>query len=112
MSSYLSRWERLLCDPDDARVWKALDWKGQFSDNITNNDSPSDEEFKQFYEAYLNKYCKESHENDMADCINVTVLDDIISPDEVTSQIVKMKANKSCGPDGIPPGVYKMLTPS
>ena len=23
-----------------------------------------------------------------------------------------MKANKSCGPDGIPPGVYKLLTPS
>ncbi|CAL4237608.1 unnamed protein product, partial [Meganyctiphanes norvegica] len=27
MSSYLDRWERLMRDPDDARVWKALDWK-------------------------------------------------------------------------------------
>ena len=44
--------------------------------------------------------------------VNVTipVLDSPISPDEVASQINKMKADKSCGPDGIAPGVFKLLS--
>ena len=112
VSSYLNRWERLLQDPDDARVWKALDWKGNFSDNLINNDSPSDSEFKQFYETHINQYNNESLECDTTNCINVPILDDLITPEEVTSHIEKLKANKSCGPDGIPPGVYKLLSPS
>ena len=47
LSNY-SRWERLLRDPDDSRVWKAIDWKGQFIENATNSESPSDNDFKTF----------------------------------------------------------------
>lgn len=43
--------------------------------------------------------------------VNVTipVSDDPISPDEVTAQINKMKADKACDHDGIAPGVFRML---
>ena len=114
MSSYLDRWERLMRDSDDARVWKALDWKGQFNDNIISNDSPTDQEFKDFYEAHINEHCNHQQEYilDTSYCVNVPILDNQITPKEVMDQIDCMKANKSCGPDGIPPGVYKFLTPS
>ncbi len=37
------------------------------------------------------------------------MIDDPVSPNEVTAQVNKMKADKSCGPDGIAPGVFKLL---
>ena len=114
VSHFLSRWDRLLHDPDDARVWKALDWKGKFNDNVVNKDLPSDSEFKEFYETYLNQYSNETQEFDVnnVNSVNVPILDNLITQEEVCNQIDKLKANKSCGPDGIPPGVYKLLTPS
>ena len=82
VSHYLSKWDRLLHDPDDARVWKALDWKGKFTDNAINNDLPSDEEFKHFYETYLNQYGNDSHiyEFDNDNNVNVPILDNPIIP--------------------------------
>ena len=111
---YPSRWDRLLHDPDDARVWKALDWKGKFTDNAINDDSPSDIEFKNFYETNLNQYGNDSHMYEFHNAVNINVpiLDNPITPEEISKQIDRMKANKSCGPDGIPPGVFKLLTPS
>ena len=46
-NSYHSRWDQLLHDPDDSRVWRALDWRGEFidSNNSNNQGSPSDNEF-------------------------------------------------------------------
>ena len=62
----------------------------------------------------LNQYVNVSHmyEPDNTNHINVPILDNPITPEEICNQIDRMKANKSCGPDGIPPGVYKLLTPS
>ena len=37
------------------------------------------------------------------------MLDDTITTDEVALQIRKMNADKACGPDGITPGVFKLL---
>ena len=114
VSHYRNRWERLLKDPDDARVWKALDWKGQFCDNNDkSNATPSDVEFKDFYESYLNQYINNNSEDplDNVICPYIPILDDPIVPDEVITQINRMKSNKSCGPDGIPPGLFKLLTP-
>ena len=111
-----NRWERILHDTDDSRVWKALDWKGQFTDEVTNNDSPSDDDFKHFYESHINQYYNYSQQHvldiDNDNDINIPILDNLFTPVEVSNQIDKMKANKSCGPDGIPPGVYKLLSPS
>ena len=53
----------------------------------------------------------ELESNDNIVCPNIPVLDNPVLPDEVFDQISKMKANKSCGPDGIPPGIYRLLTP-
>ena len=107
-----TRWERLLNDRDDARVWKALDWKGQFCDNDKNNIMPSDTEFKGFFDNYLSKYCSNSQVGlvDNTGCPNVPILDDPVVPDEVINQIGRMKSVKSCGADGIPPGIFKLLT--
>ena len=43
--------------------------------------------------------------------VNIPILDNQIVPSEVIEQINAMKSHKSCGLDGIPPGVYKLLTP-
>ena len=109
-----SRWDRLLQDPDDARVWKAINWKGQLIDNNNSNDCPSDIQFKQFYDNCITQNSNAplsdnvNHENN----INVPILDNQILPIEISEQINSMKADKSCGLDGIPPGVYKLLTPA
>ena len=110
---YSNRWERILNDPDDSRVWKALNWKGEFTGNHQNCDSPSDVDFKQFYESQSNQHANASQSQafDIDNSINIPILDDQFTPVEVSNQIDKMKANKTCGLDGIPPGVYKLLTP-
>ena len=111
--SYHSKWDQLLNDPDDSRVWKALDWKGEFIDNniSKNQSSPSDSEFKDLYEVQINQYFNpnEIYIPDDNYLTNIPVLDDNFTPFEVTEQINKLKSNKSCGPDGIPPGIYKLL---
>lgn len=109
----LGRWERLMEDDDDARVWKAIDWKGNYSTS-THSDSnlPSDAEFRDHFEKVLNP-ARET-QNDLSDLstdINIPVLDEPISPLEVQNQIKRMKVNKACGPDGIPPGVFSLMSP-
>ena len=42
----LGEWERLLDDSDDARVWRAINWKGELVATSDSADRPSDEEFK------------------------------------------------------------------
>ena len=114
LPEYHSRWDRLLQDPDDSRVWKALDWRGQFIDRNSNynQEFPSDVEFKDLYESQLNQHVNANQIYNTNDdyMINIPLLDDYITSAEVTNQINNMKADKSCGPDGIPPGIYKLLT--
>ena len=43
--------------------------------------------------------------------VNIPILDNHITSEEVQAQIRKIKPNKSCGPDGVSPGVLKMLPP-
>ena len=108
-----SRWERLLQDPDDTRVWKAINWKGQLTFNNLYDETPSDIEFKSFYDTHITNQGQESQSDMLNDinAINVPILDSQIVPSEVIEQINIMKSDKSCGLDGIPPGVYKLLTP-
>ena len=111
---YQNKWDRLLNDPDDCRVWKAIDWKGQLCESIdSNHEMPSDNDFKNFIETYLSKYCNERtgepEENTI--CPNIPILDNQIVPVEVTSCIDKLKSNRGSGLDGLPPGIYKLLTP-
>ncbi len=103
------RWERLLQDKDDSRVWRAINWKGILHDSEGNNISPSDQEFKDFY---INNFSGEDHAHGSLDTttnVNIPILDDPISCEEVNTQIKNMKPNKACGPDGVPPGIFRSL---
>lgn len=46
----LDCWAGLLSDPDDRRVWEAIDWKGKYQERERIGVVPSDQEFKLFYE--------------------------------------------------------------
>ena len=114
-TDYHSKWDQLLNDPDNSRVWKALDWKGEFIDNNSNVNSvsPSDSDFKNLYEVQFNQYFGANQGNnfEIDQQVNIPLLDDPIAPVEVSDQIGNMNPNKSCGPDGIPPGIFRLLTP-
>lgn len=106
---HLNRWERLLGDADDARVWKAISWKGDFeSTNSNRANVPSDEEFKVHFEHVLNPNPPPPPLHVDTD-VTIPVLDDPISPAEVELQVKRMKVDKACGPDGLTPGVLTML---
>lgn len=64
-----------------------LDWKGKFNDNVVNKDLPSDSEFKEFYETYLNQYSNETQEYDVnnVNSVSVPILDNLITQEEVCS---------------------------
>ena len=47
--------------------------------------------------------------DDLLTDVCVPILDDPISYDEVQSQIKSLKSGKASGPNGVPPGLYKML---
>ena len=86
-----------------------MDWRGEFIDNNSskNNGSPSDTEFKELYEGQINQYLNsnEVYNSDDNYLTNIPILDDNLAPLEVSSQIIKLNSNKSCGPDGIPSGI-------
>lgn len=108
----LGRWERLLGDVDDARVWKAINWKGDLETSmLVNEDRPKDSDFKLHLERVLNPERVPPPLLVSSD-VTVPVLDDPILAAEVDSQIRKMKVDKACGPDGLPPGVFAMLPPA
>ena len=46
----LSRWERMLNNKDDLAIWKAVNWKGEYSQDELHDDKPSDLDFKMFIE--------------------------------------------------------------
>ena len=110
-AAHLNRWERLLGDADDARVWQAISWKGDFESSRHNtgvSNVPSDEEFKAHFENVLNPSPPPPPLNIVGE-VTIPVLDDPISPAEVERQIKKLKVDKACGPDGLTPGVFTML---
>ena len=47
--------------------------------------------------------------DDLRTNVYIPILDDPISYDEVKRQIKRLKSNKAGGPDGIPPGLFRML---
>lgn len=107
----LGRWERLLGDGDDSRVWKAIDWKGNLNmSGYGVDDCPNDEEFKAHFESVLNPPgIVDPYSGDVATDVTIPILDDPISPVEVREQIRKLKSDKACGPDGLSPGIFPLL---
>ena len=50
VDSQLHRWEKLLNDPNDKRMWEAINWRGEYKEKKDEKATPSDEEFKVFFE--------------------------------------------------------------
>ncbi len=46
---------------------------------------------------------------DIQSFVNIPLLDDAISGEEVKRQVSNIKPDKACGPDGISPGILKLL---
>ncbi|KAK3865685.1 hypothetical protein Pcinc_028727 [Petrolisthes cinctipes] len=107
----LGRWERMLKDKDGTRVWRAIDWRGEYDCPEKSEQCPSDEDFRKHFEAVLNPpNVVDLSRVDVTTITTVPVLDEPISPDQVCDQVRKLKMDKACGPDGLTPGVLSLLT--
>ena len=106
----VDRWERILQDRDDSRVWKAVNWSGDFETGNDNDNAVSDEDFKVFFERILNPQgIEDVIMSEFETEIYIPVLDDPITYEEIETEIKKMNPDKACGPDGIAPGLFKCL---
>ena len=106
----VSRWERLLQDQDDARVWRAVDWRGEITHERNVATPPSDDEFKNHLEIMLNPQgVNDSDLNEFLNLPTIPILDEPISVLEVQNQVRRLKPEKACGPDGVSPGILKVL---
>ena len=100
-----------MCENDQAKIWQAINWRGEFTDISNNVDSkPTDEEFKTYMHNTLNTTDIDYPDiNEIQSEVFIPVLDEPIMSDQVVIQIAKLKPNKSGGVDGIPPGIFKLL---
>ncbi|XP_045124370.1 uncharacterized protein LOC123512192 [Portunus trituberculatus] len=105
----LGRWDRLLKCGDEARIWSSINWRGEVHCNDANITTPTDTEFKDYLEQTLNPPYVEEHDVDVHTNTYIPILDDPITQQEVYRQIGKLKSNKACGPDGLTPGIFKLL---
>lgn len=103
------RWERMMNDKDDLRIWRAVNWKGEFEGENEWSDKPPDQEFKAFYENILNSPSSSQLPGNTEDAIIIPILDDQITTEEVTQEVSNMKSDKACGLDGLTPGLFKKL---
>ena len=106
----MARWERLVHDRDDKRVWAAIDWRGECIENENAEVKPSNEDSRVHYdEIYYPVGSTTLVPNQCQSDVFIPVLDEPIQVDEVMRQIYNMKPNKSCSPDSVSPGVVKYL---
>ena len=110
MSNAHARWQVLVAKKDPKLIWSSINWKGDFELNGNHRNKPSDEDFRQHFEKLLNPPTgyidMEIPNSDMY----VPVLDDPITPAEVDAAIRKLRRNKAAGIDGVPPGIFKLLS--
>ena len=109
------RWKRIMDSTDKRLLWKAVTWNGDVNwKDVSANDKPSDDQFKIHFESLLNpnRIDFAVHVFDFTSNIYIPVLDDDISPVEIDFVIKKqLKPNSGCGPDGVAPGLFKLLNP-
>lgn len=94
--SLLSRWEQLLQDRDDRRVWQTSTWKGSLSDSVQIDDKPFDEEFQHYYANLMKVFTPDLADECRDAQVTVPLLNDPISA-AVSAQITKINRNKACG---------------
>lgn len=106
----VERWERLIKEKDDTKVWRAIDWRGEYGNKDNKDKCQTNDEFKHYFESSLNPpngVGVPIHDPDNS--VFVPVLDDAILPMDIEQQIWELKSDKACGPDGVSPGLLKML---
>lgn len=110
VSPVMERWDRIMRDDDDGRVWRAIDWKGQDSEGNGNKICPDDKQFQLFFENMFNPPEVPPINCDMISThVEIPLLDSEITREEVQMCINKLRADKASGPDGICPGIFKVL---
>ena len=112
-NSELDRWKSIVKCDDEKLLWKAINWRGEVNFQHVDEEKPPDDAFKTHLE---NLFYPDGSEplstHELLEDYNTSVplLDDEISPVEVAEVIHKqVKPNKSCGPDGVSPGLFKCL---
>ena len=106
----LSRWDRLLSSGDETCIWRSINWSGEVFSNDNRQSTPTDTDFKDYLEQTLNPTDNEEpDDNTIHTDVYMPILDDPITEHEVCVQIGKLKSNKACGPDGLAPGIFKLL---
>lgn len=71
-------------DPNEKRIWEAVDWHGEYKVNKCDRDAPSNQQFKSFFEAVYNPQGIEVlYRGDLQTNVLIIVLDALIQIDEV-----------------------------
>ena len=104
------RWDRLVQNKDDLQLWRAINWKGEYDHSSKSDICPSDQDFKEYFESNFNP----PNGLRLNDCnfstdVSIPILDEIISPLEIQRQAKLLKSDKASGPDGLSPGILKIL---
>ena len=110
VSYNVSRWQRIMASKDEKLLWAAINWNGNF-DRDPLDGAPSDDEFQVHLEQLLNpSNINPAELHEIQSDIHIPVLDEPIRLSEVEHAIKnQVKPRKSCGPDGVSPGVFKLL---
>ena len=103
------RWQKLVSIGDPKLIWRAINWDGSYESPPDVSESPTDEQFASHFESLLNPPHGRDEIIIPRTNITIPVLDSDISPDEVSEGIKSLKPNKAAGPDGVGPGLLKML---
>ena len=105
VNSSLDRWKWITSHDDPKAMWDSINWKGEFSRDVS-NEAPTDSQFKEHFESLL--LSDDEITIPYSDSY-MPITDDEITPNEVIQELSKLKTNKAAGPDGIPPGIMKWL---
>ena len=107
-----NRWKWLIEENDPRQIWCAINWRGTFDTKIRN--SPSNQVFADYFKRLFGESDSNIDYNEAGSINNVYIplLDDPISEREVRDSIKLLKGNKAAGPDGISPGILKLLNDS
>lgn len=84
----VNRWEKLLSEGDHKRVWQAINWKGNLQTCDKSQVTPSDEQFREYFQNSFNVADDNFDERDLVNTeVNIPLLDDPITPQEVAVQV-------------------------
>ena len=94
---------------DPRMIWRAIDWGGDFDAPHDTNETPTDREFAEHFERLLNPEEGPVAIDIPQTDIYIPILDDDITPNEVEKEIQRLKPGKAAGPDGIGPGILRLI---